>query len=560
MTEKERLQQKENHILKLEKEVEKWKKAVKTQRYGLVWLDVPEAFEDDVENKLPILEEVPKKAIKNKDEKPTHLLIEGDNYHALTCLNYTHKEKIDVIYIDPPYNTGTDGFRYKDKRILDQFPDGTEVPKDHAFRHGYWLSFMKKRLELSKDLLKDKGIIFISIDDNEHAQLRLLCDSIFYETNFIGTITWEKRTKAQNTETAKEMLQSKTEYILVYRKGTDKAKFNLEVGGEKIYDQEDEQGLYRLKKVEEMYALGIRGRETMIFPIEGVMPRKGFQWKIGKDQIAKYKNNEGLLIIDVKPYLKIRPEEETSEKFIPFWSHFFDKDTYGTSEKGKSELTDILGTNEHEFETVKPVNLIKKLLFHINKKDCTVLDFFAGSGTTGHAVMELNKRDKGTRQVILVTSDENKIMKDICYPRIKRVISGYDDVEGLGNSFKYYKTSFVGKHNILDADDKDKIQLAHHAGEMLAIAENTLEQVKKNDHWQVFENRDRMTAVYFREEQDQLDVFVKEVLSLKKPVTVYMFSWEEKIEIADFEDDKNISLKTIPQPILEIYKQIYNII
>src|SRR3989338_3852653 len=179
MTEKELLQQKENHILKLEKEIEKWKKAVKTQRYGLVWLDVPEGFEDDVENKLPILEEVPKKAIKSKDDKPTHLLIEGDNYHALTCLNYTHKGKIDVIYIDPPYNTGSDGFKYKDKRILDKFPDGTEVPKESPLRHSYWLSFLKKRLELCVELLSDQGVIVVHIDENELFNLGLLLNEVF---------------------------------------------------------------------------------------------------------------------------------------------------------------------------------------------------------------------------------------------------------------------------------------------------------------------------------------------------------------------------------------------
>src|SRR3989344_7331413 len=172
-------------ILKLKKERERLKKAVKKQRYGLVGMDVPEAFEDDVENKLPIIKEVPELAIKNNDSKPTHILIEGDNYHALTCLNYTHKGKIDVIYIDPPYNTGSDGFRYKDKRIVDKFPDGTEVPKDHPFRHSYWLSFMRKRLELARELLSEEGVIFISIDDNEAAQLKLLCNEIFKEENIL---------------------------------------------------------------------------------------------------------------------------------------------------------------------------------------------------------------------------------------------------------------------------------------------------------------------------------------------------------------------------------------
>jgi len=176
----------ENEIARLNKKIAKYEAIeLKQNRFGLVWLDVPEAFEDDAENKLPILEEVPKLAINSKDGKPTHLLIEGDNYHALTCLNYTHKGKVDVIYIDPPYNTGSDGFKYKDKRILKEYPDGTEVPVDHPLRHSYWLSFMSKRLELSKELLAKDGFLAVSIDDNEYAQLKMLCDKILLEKNFI---------------------------------------------------------------------------------------------------------------------------------------------------------------------------------------------------------------------------------------------------------------------------------------------------------------------------------------------------------------------------------------
>jgi adenine-specific DNA-methyltransferase len=553
----------ENEILRLKKRIEKYEVIeLKQNRFGLVWLDVPEAFEDDVENKLPILEEMSKLAMNSKDSKPAHLLIEGDNYHALTCLNYTHKGKVDVIYIDPPYNTGSDGFKYKDKRFLKEYPDGTEVPIDHPLRHSYWLSFMKKRLELSKDLLDKNGIIFISIDDNEHAQLKMLCDEIFTDTNFVGTITWEKRTKAQNTETAREMLQSKTEYILVYKNSPNKIKFKLEITGEKKYELEDEKGLYRLKKVEEMSALGMRGRHTMVFPIEGIMPRKGFQWKFGKDQVEKYRAKNDIEIVEGKVYFKIRPADETSEKFLPFWSHFFDKEIYGTSEKGKAELTKILESNKHEFETVKPINLIKKLLFHVNKKDCIVLDFFAGSGTTGHAVMELNEADEGQRQFILITNNDEitngrkyKIMTDICYPRIKKAIKKHSS-----NSIRYFKTAFVGKNNILKADDADKIELAHNAGGMLAIAENTFDQVEQNSYWQIFESPKQYTAVYFREEFGKFDDFIVRVNKLKKPTVVYIFSWEKEFEFNEFEDDKNIKVKTIPQPILEIYKQIYNLV
>src|SRR4030042_2496424 len=190
MTDKE--QKLQSKIIALEKEIERLKKSVKKKKYGLVWMDVPEAFEDDLENKLPILTEVKDRAIINDDGKPKHILIEGDNYHALTCLNYTHKEKIDLIYIDPPYNTGSDGFRYKDKRLLDRFPDGQEVPKDHPFRHTYWLSFMRKRLELSRSLLSNIGIIIIHIDENEFLNLCLLCDEVFGVNNNLGIIVWNK--------------------------------------------------------------------------------------------------------------------------------------------------------------------------------------------------------------------------------------------------------------------------------------------------------------------------------------------------------------------------------
>ena len=211
MTEQEYLQkihELEKQVLRLQTEI---KKNSETQ-YGLRWMDVPEAFEAEAENAIPTLEEVPDKAISNDDGKPTHILIEGDNFHALTCLNYTHKGTIDVIYIDPPYNTGSDGFVYKDKRVLDKFPDGTTVPTDHPLRHSYWLSFMHKRLELAKNLLSERGVIFISIDDNEQANLKLLCDQVFGEKNFVGTLIHQR---AKGGGQAKHIVKGH-DYILLY--------------------------------------------------------------------------------------------------------------------------------------------------------------------------------------------------------------------------------------------------------------------------------------------------------------------------------------------------------
>lgn len=518
------------------------------KKYGLIWDEetTKEIFEIQSQNALPIVKLVKGKEIKSKQNAGLpNILIEGDNYHTLSVLNFTHQGMIDVIYIDPPYNTGSGDFKYNDKFI----------DKEDAFRHSKWLTFMSKRLRLAKNLLTEEGIIFISIDDNEHAQLRMLGDEIFSEKNFIGTITWEKRTKAQNTETAKEMFQSKTEYILVYKNDRNKVRFNLEVSGEKKYDLEDDKGPYRLKLVEEMSARGMRGRETMVFPIKGISPREGYQWKVGKDQIKRKEDEGAIEIVDGKPYMKIRPEEETSQKFLPFWSHFFDKDTYGTSEKGKSELTKILGSNEHEFETVKPVNLIKKLLFHINKKDCLVLDFFAGSGTTGHAVLEMNHQDGGTRRFILCTNNENGIAEDICYPRIKNVIRGYKDQDPRDASLKYFKTSFV---KMSPAKDDMKMRLSDQCTEMLCIRESVFEEIKSTTDYKIFKQEDKILAVYYSLERDALKNLKTELDKLEGVKTLYCFTFDPLgLSKSDFIGWNDVTLEPIPQKILDVYKQIY---
>ena len=212
-------------IARLEKEVGRLKKAVKNKKFGLVWMDVPEKFEEESENAMPVLKEVPEKTLVNDDGKRTHILIEGDNYHALTCLNYTHKGKIDVIYIDPPYNTGNDGFKYKDKRMIDKFPDGTLVPTDHPLRHSYWVSFIYKRLELCRDLLKDTGVIFISIDDNESSQLKLICNELFGENNLLDTFYIQVR-YAEKSLNEKDDFQKLIEQVLIYAKNRKSFKPN----------------------------------------------------------------------------------------------------------------------------------------------------------------------------------------------------------------------------------------------------------------------------------------------------------------------------------------------
>lgn len=592
---------KDNKIGKLEKENERLKKQLTKfakDRYGLFWFDVPEGFEDDVENKLPILKEVPRLDIKSKDDKPTHILIEGDNYHALTCLNYTHKGKVDVIYIDPPYNTGSDGFRYKDKRFLDKYPDGTEVPKDSPLRHSYWLSFMRKRLELARELLSEEGVIFISIDDNEAAQLKLLCNEIFKEENLLEVFYIQVR-YADKSLNEKDNFQKLIEQVLVYAKNKKRfepnkpsSEYDLEKFRYKVIEKKKgEEVLMGNKKVEIFYpddyeiveeargsinllkatwASGsvLKGNTSGKFfatHLEGRKSKDGIGvlykvYGIGEDGIgyryftgAKRENaTKGIFYTGV-PLVRREDIEKGngSLKYRPI-VNFYDY---------SADFGNIRHEGGVDFRSgKKPTKMLKHLISLQKNKNAVVLDFFAGSGSTGQAVMDLNEEDGGERQFIVNTNNEGKIMANSCYKRIKNVIKGYNNTKGVGNSIKFYKTAFVGKNNILNADDKDKIELAHNAGEMLAIAENTLEEIEKNDYFQLFENDKQHTAIYFREEFDKFDKFEKKVRELKKPVVVYIFSWEKELDFNGFEDEKNIKVKTIPQPILEIYKQIYNLV
>jgi len=614
-------EEKDNKILKLQKEIERLHKAIKKQDYGLVWLNVPEAFEDDVENKLPILKENSGLAIKNLDGKPTHILIEGDNYHALTCLNYTHKGKINTIYIDPPYNTGSDGFRYKDKRMLDKFPDGTEVPKDHPLRHSYWLSFMRKRLELARTLLKDSGVLFISIDDNELANLVLLCKDVFEKEDLVDVMVWKKSGfgrdgKMKNTTT----FRKDHEYIIVcFKKDKylNKILENPNFQGNLSNPDNDLRGDWlsgSISRKEEASNKTHDNYYTVASPNGKKFTR---QWDMPKEDFLKlnkekriYWGPDGNNV----PRIKIFEDEERS---ITSYSVLLTK---GTTTEGTKEVSLILNSDCKDLRP-KPTSLIETLIQLSTPKNGLVLDFFAGTGTTGHATMKLNAKDKGTRQFILVTNDENKICSKVCYPRIKKCMDGYKQdlieerlleipltwdillndldtlknkvlkleqkkefdkvetfvennelkviglkktqrkIDGLGNSLKYYKTSFIGKNNILNTTDSDKIELAHNAGELLAIAENTLELVSQNKSYQLFENRDqkKYTAVYFREELDKFPEFTELVKKLNKITTVYIFSWGFEEFFDDFSDLNRVTIKTIPMPILEIYKQIYNL-
>lgn len=577
MTEQEYLQkihELEKQVLRLQTEL---KKNSETQ-YGLRWMDVPEAFEAEAENAIPTLEEVPDKAISNDDGKPTHILIEGDNFHALTCLNYTHKGTIDVIYIDPPYNTGSDGFVYKDKRVLDKFPDGTTVPTDHPLRHSYWLSFMHKRLELAKNLLSDRGVIFISIDDNEQANLKLLCDQVFGEKNFVGNVIWEK------TDSPRMDVKGFTvrhDYILVYAKSDFVLKRIFPNEVPEHYNKVDDSGKrYYLKplrlmgghKSDSLY-YGIKAPDgTIIFPQEKNGEKGCWRWSLSKyneeiERIEWIKGKNGW-----SANFRIYADNLTPIPVNTIWN--FKK--VGSTRTAKNELENIVRQNI--FSYPKPSSLISFIEQIATNKSSTILDFFAGSGTTMHATMQLNEEDGGHRQCILVQQNENNICEAVTYERNKRVMQGYTNakgeaVAGLGNSMKYYRTAFVGEHKITDITDADKVALTQKAGCLLALGENTLEEIKTAKSYQIFQLRkgDKptndfgYTAVYFSGNLLQFADFRREIEQIQaaNPLTriaVYVFTWgDPSVFENEFDDLSGITIKPIPQPILEIYQNIHQL-
>lgn len=526
---------------------------------GLNFEDKPEDVVAQCESNIPVLKEVKKNRIKSPKAicDNNNLIIEGENYHALTVLNYTHKNKIDLIYIDPPYNTGHDGFIYNDKF----------VDTEDGYRHSKWLSFMKKRLELARELLKDNGVIFVSIDDNEQAHLRILCDKVFGDKNFIANIVLKN--KAGAGAKPKAFIEVH-EYILVYCKDRTKiTSINVpyDENSPSLFTKKDEN--FDIRGPYGTWALATTSmddRPNLRYPIihegEEIWPEK--QWLWSKERVEQaQKNNElvfnkmknGKWSVRFKRYMK--DEDGNVRQSTP--TTFFDGPY---THEGTRDLTSVLGGRVFSFP--KPVSLIKKLVSFtyngIDNKNQIILDFFAGSGTTGHAVLELNKEDSGNRKFILVTNNgdeksEHKIATDICYPRIKKVITGYGGNDPIPVNLTYYKTDLVDVENLHKISDEARIKVTYQAGEMIGVRENTLNEIEKNDWWQLFESENKVTAIYFKEDKSKLNELITKLEKLKKQAALYIFSWGKNENKGEYSNDQ-IRVEDIPEPILEVYKEI----
>lgn len=358
----------------------------------------------------------------NSKEENAHsqnVLIQGDNLEVLKHLKNAYRNSVKMIYIDPPYNTGSDGFVYQDDRKFtpEQLATLANITQEEAERilnftdkgsnsHSAWLTFMYPRLYVARELLKEDGVIFISIDDNEVAQLKLLCDEVFGEGNFYGTATWTATTKAMNAGMAKYKLQKSDEYILIYGSVSmqEHPPFNLEVKEEKSYPFKSATGdEYREEEIQQRKNTGIKKSDKMVFPILGCYPKDGNRWTIGSGTAKELEEKNDVFLKKKTVFRKIYKKDENNESHYPLWIDM--SDTVGTSENGKAVVLDLL-QKEHGFETIKPLDLIEKLIFHCTDKNDLVLDFFAGSGTTAHALMNLNLRDDGARKFITVQIPE----------------------------------------------------------------------------------------------------------------------------------------------------------
>ena len=549
---------------------------LKQKKYGLVWENKPEDVEERLRAELPVLKEVKDKALLDGgDYAPNHILIEGDNLEALTALTYTHENSVDVIYIDPPYNTGNKDFVYND----------SFVDSEDGYRHSKWLSFMDKRLRIAKRLLSDRGVIFISIDDNEQANLKLLCDDVFGGQNYISSIPWHSRQSMQNDTD----FSINHEYIICFAKNRRQTNRRLKPSNAKVWYKENGFVFYPCKvdnnkfsnpdndprgpwKADPFDAPNVRPNLTYAItnPNTGTtfLPPSGRHWRMTEekynaafsdDRIVFGKNGTS------KPQLKVFLSE--LEDYGSVHNSWFEAEIYKTATHGSKELQEVFG-GKKTFTSPKPIELIEELLKMVTlpEKVTTIIDFFAGSGTTLHATMQLNAEDGGHRKCILVTNNENNICEEVTYERNKRVINGYttpkgEEVEGLhNNNLRYYQIDHVERESSLTA--KRKLMAA--SAELLCIKHDIFEEsttfgtLKLKPHIaRYFSKGDKKMLIIYMVEAIERIVEEIETMPEDTNIMVYVFSTNNYAMDADFEDvaDK-VTLCALPAAIYNAYLKV----
>lgn len=385
-------------------------------------------------------------------------IIHGDNLEALKALLPEYEGRIKCIYIDPPYNTGNENWVYNDNvnspKIQKWLGQVVGKEAEDLSRHDKWLCMMYPRLKLLHKLLSDDGAIFISIDDNEQANLKLICDEIFGAGNFVCFFLW-KSTPGSNTGNDIKIV---TEYIAMYRKSRFVANTKI-IDDNNKYKLEDEyvekRGKYILNKLDRRMTGGHYSEalnyqiempdSTLLFPGSSLEKQEHWNWRWSKSKVEwgikngfiVFKNVKGKWSVYFKQYSKVNNNDEIIERTLPYQNLLEDESF--NSARGTADLMKIF--DGKMFDYPKPILLIEEVLQIATEKSSIILDSFAGSGTTAHAVLNLNKQDGGNRKFILVEMED--YAENITAERVRRVINGYGEgknaVEGTGGSFSYYE-------------------------------------------------------------------------------------------------------------------------
>lgn len=553
------------------------------KKYGLVWEDKPEEVEEQLRDNLPVLKEVKDKAIINGEEHPNHILIEGDNLHALTALTFTHEGKIDVIYIDPPYNTGAkEDFIYNDHY----------VDKEDAFRHSKWLSFMHRRLKIAKTLLKEDGVIFCSIGDDEISQLTLLFNEVFIEKNKLGVIT----RLAKPADDQGNYFSSSKDYVIAFTKNINLLANFKDSVNESLFKKVETEGPKKGEKYRDdvafyQAALGVRPNlryyiecpdGSLVIPPGNTFPVEKFDGsqsipqsdedKCWRWSLDKYLNDKHLLVFKKSNKTPLVDEFGNQAK----WNIYTKSYLNDRSEKGASPRdfidqfinrkgADLIKQYDIKFSYSKPFELIQHLIKITNKnKNINVLDFFAGSGTALHAVMNLNDFDNGKRTCIITTNNENNICEEVTYPRCERTINPYTNKKGKempsfpNNNLRYYKSEFVSRETSL----KNKRELTYLATELLCIKEDCYTAFPSKEKWfKAFTSKTAQFIVIYDEVRIEDSFEIIEALHTQKtndnPVKVYVFSHGQYPFTEDFEEVLPlITLCALPDAIYKAYQNV----
>jgi len=554
--------------------------------FGLIWEDKKEDVAEECKDHYHYFIDDESKCINIDSDGPTNIIIQSDNYHALSILSCTHRNKIDIIYIDPPYNNGKKDWKY----------NNNYVDANDCYRHSKWLSFMNRRLILAKELLADDGVLICTIDRHETARLSLLLEQIFPGKE-VSRVTIEHNPRgvqgdnfSHTNEDAYFVYPSGGKYIGKRKRESDNGLSNLRNWGGESSRSDGKNCFYPIYfkdgKISEIgnspdddfhptSACIEHGDGTLEFwPIDN----KGIEkkWRYAGESLLEVSDLIQINAVGNKKQVQILKKED---KYKTVWTgKKYDAGTHGT--KLLNSIIDV------KFPYPKSIHAVEECLEAVihDKDNCTILDFFGGSGTTAHAVLELNKKDGGNRSFILCTNNENNICEEVTYPRIRNVIEGYkvkksgsekvntflenmednlflecDDksskVKGTGGNLRFFT---VGTKKAEQFTEDVKIDSTDNFILTLCLKEDCFDEIASYKFCKIFKNtEDKCLGIICDDDLDSIKFLVKEIKKINKKFVVYIFSYDSYVNSEGFEDVSDlVDLNSYPGFIFDTYGRL----